>query len=260
MERKTTAEALKTLLAPQAGSVPSPLSGEKLADYLEGNLPLGQQEEMREHLMTDQDGRDLLLELSKFPDTPWPEEVATLTDAELQAAWLTVNARTFGAKDRQRHSVRERPSRVRFAWAAGVTLVFSVMGARLLYLENRVGDLARPQTNPIIEDLFSSADPLRQIDEDDAAIMVHRKNTPLIFLLHLPSDFRNTSVQVTLVSASGQRIWHAEELSTNSEETVAISFPPGFLQEGVYEFRTKGASPLQPSKPASFPFRLVLKE
>jgi len=204
-----------------AGSHPAP---EELADYLEGRLSAGAEEEIGSHLLDCEDCSALLLELDGLKRET-PETV--VADFETAAAWRHQRARLFGDASTSWFGVR--------ALAASLALVSLGLGVWIVALERRLERLRAPQ----LEVPIANLEPLGSMRDPGSltSVAIPADAIRWVLILNLIEDSEAQVYRLEMTDSEGRRVTAQDGLRKSPTGGFRLSLPRDFVPPGVYRIR-----------------------
>ena len=219
---------------------PSP---DQLLAYHAGNLE--DSDSLQEHLAACQDCLQLTLDLDRFPDLD-RSAGRDLSDADVATAWRNFEVRV------RRHASPASSGRWRWLTlvapipAAAMALIVVGLGlglahfwTRSLEMERQLEELARPQANVPVVNLFGDA---FRSDGEPLQVVLPAGTESFVILLNPGRQGTGAEHDVVIREAAGQVLWTQERLRPDSFGAFPLVLTRRFLPPGEYHIVLSSAA------------------
>lgn len=219
------------------------LSPDELVAYEARELDPADEERVQEHLAACPDCLALLRDLDLFRSE---NEEGRPSEIEVAAVWQGVRARSAAAEaappavplrppralERSRNPVWMR------ALAASLAVAVVGLSAWVASLRRSVDDLARPQLNVPVLDIYAA--PARGEASPPTEVKLPTETGAFTLVLNPDGALRQTEYAAEIVRGDGTPVWSGRGLRKNAFDTFSLTLSARLFTPGSYRIRLFG--------------------
>lgn len=234
--------AVSELLAEERRNLGPHPAPEGLAAYHRGTASPEEEERIQEHLAACPECTALLLDIAGLSN---PASGSAVSQVEVAAAWRVVRGHLrqeaaaapsgIGRFGKAAPGAR-RPLRRPWLHSLAAVLLVAVglLAYRVVWLQQRVGDLSQPQLNAPVLDLRPSV----RAEEAGATVPEVPSQARLFTLVINPFGSVSPGVyEAEIVDAAGRQVWLGRGLEANSFGSFSLALSRQTLGAGEYRLR-----------------------
>jgi hypothetical protein len=215
---------------------------ETLAAYHAGELTAAEERRLQDHLVACRECATLLLDLDGLADPGFG--AGFLSAADQQALWERIQGEIKQETPEKppapviplrRPARSAAPPRWLQALAASLLIVTLGLSTWVVSLRRTVNELARPQVNAPMADLFSGA--TRSEGSPRPGVSIPANEPAFILILHPPRSRSTTRYRVEITRASGDVVWRQDGVPPDPRGSLPLRLSPHWLGPGEYRIR-----------------------